>query len=49
MLLFILASIGLTNLIIESSLLEPVRDWLKSVLPAKVLNRAVGYACRTQK
>jgi len=36
LILFAIASMGLTHIIADSSLMEPVRRWLRSFLPAKI-------------
>lgn len=44
-LLFLVAGIGLTNIIVDSSLFAPVRDLLKKILPAKAFKVFECYQC----
>ena len=39
--LFVFGSMGLTHILVDSSLMEPLRKWLRSFLPAK-LGEALG-------
>ena len=44
-LLFAVATIGLTHIIVDSSIFEPVRSWLKEKLPPKVYSVFECYQC----
>lgn len=43
--LFILATIGMTNIIVDSNLFQPVRNWLKKVLPEKMYELVECHQC----
>lgn len=50
LILFVLATIGLTTIVLESSLFLPVRTFLEKILPAKVYevfkcNQCMGTWC----
>jgi len=44
-LIFCFATIGMTNIIVDSSLFEPIRDWLKSWLHPKVYELFECHQC----
>lgn len=43
--LFALAVIGLTNIMVDSSIMAPVRDYLQKILPAYVYKVFECYQC----
>ena len=43
--LFALASVGLTHIIVDSELFSPVRDYLREALPEKVFRVFECYQC----
>jgi hypothetical protein len=45
LLLFVLAVIGMTNILVDSRLFEPVRCWLQKVLPTKVYEVLECHQC----
>jgi len=45
LLLFVLAVIGLTNILVDSRLFEPVRCWLQKILPTKVYEVLECHQC----
>lgn len=43
--LFILSSIGLTHIVVDGSIFQPIRDVLKKILPTKVYTVFECYQC----
>ena len=44
-LLFVLATLGLIHIIVDSSLFEPIREWWKSHLPEKIGKAITCHQC----
>lgn len=45
LILFCLAAIGLTHIMVDSKLFEPLRQWIKNNLPEKISYIASCYQC----
>lgn len=43
--LFVLASIGMTHIIIDGSIFQPFRNWIKQNLPEKISKLFECYMC----
>lgn len=44
-LLFVLATIGFTHIVVDSKLMEPIRTFLQNTLPEKVFEVFTCYQC----
>lgn len=45
LILFVFATIGLTNILVDSRLFDPVRCWLQTILPTKVYEVLECHQC----
>jgi hypothetical protein len=45
LLLFVMASIGMTNIIVDGVIFQPVRDFLRQKLPARIFKLFECYQC----
>ncbi len=43
--LFLLAVIGMTHILVDGSIFKPVRDWLKTLLPSSFYTLFECYMC----
>lgn len=43
--LFILASIGSTHIVVDGAIFAPIRDWMKRTLPTKLSSIVDCYLC----
>ncbi len=43
--LFVFGTIGLTHIIVDSSIMQKPRDWLRAILPTSVYKLFECYAC----
>lgn len=45
LILFCLATIGMTNIIVDSNLFEPIRNWIKEKMPEKIYDLITCHQC----
>ncbi len=43
--LFCFATIGMTNIIVDSNIFEPIRNWFKDIAPEKIYDLITCHQC----